>query len=264
MKACVYVGNLLVLVNGSPTEEVHIRRGLKKGDPLAPFLFLLVAEDLGGIMRMAVERNRFPPFLVGGTILLVSLLQYADDTSCIGAATVDNLWILKAMLRGFEMTSGLKENFWKSCVMGSNVSNEFIEMASDFINCRVGSIPFMYLGLSVGANPRKMLTWEPMISVVRRRLVSWGNKFVSLGGRIVLINAILNDIPIFYLSYLKMPIKVWKELVRIQRVFLWVGLSKQNKTCWVSWNVICRPKKEGCLGIRDLQLVNVSLLSKWK
>jgi hypothetical protein len=103
-----------------------------------------------------------------------------------------------------------------------------------------------------------------MLNVVRKRLGSWGNKYVSLGGRIVLINAVLNAIPIFYLSYLRMPKKVWKELVKIQRGFLWAGLSKTNKTCWVKWDVICRPKKEGGLGVRDLRLVNISLLAKWK
>jgi hypothetical protein len=41
----------------------------------------------------------------------VSLLQYADDTLCIGEASVENLWALKAVLRGFEMASGLKVNF---------------------------------------------------------------------------------------------------------------------------------------------------------
>jgi hypothetical protein len=76
-----------------------------------------------------------------------------------------------------------------------------------------------------------MSTWEPMLNVVRRRLGSWGNKYVSLGGRIVLINVVLNAIPIFYLSYMKMPMKVWKELVKIEQVFLWAGLAKTNKTC---------------------------------
>jgi hypothetical protein len=61
-----------------------------------------------------------------------------------------------------------------------------------------------------------------------------------------------------------MPKKVWKELVKIQRVFLWAGLSKHSKTCWVKWDVICKPKKEGGLGVRNLRLVNVSLLAKWK
>ncbi|PNX65871.1 cytochrome p450, partial [Trifolium pratense] len=186
MKSCVCGGNLSVLVNGCPTEEIQIRRGLKQGDPLAPLLFILVVEGLGGLMRRAVEVNKFRPFLVGGVEVPVSLLQYADDTLCIGEATVENLWVLKAVLRGFEMASGLKVNFWKSCVMGVNVTNEFLVMASDFLNCRIGRTPFKYLGLPVGANSRKMSTWEPMMDVIKGRLNSWGNKYVSLGGRIVL------------------------------------------------------------------------------
>jgi hypothetical protein len=162
------------------------------------------------------------------------------------------------------MASGLKVNFWKSCLFGVNVSNEFLTMASDFLNCRLGLLPFKYLGLPVGANPRLCSTWKPMLDAIKGRLCSWGNRYVSLGGRIVLINAVLNSLPIFFLSYLKMPKKVWKELIKIQRVFLWAGLSRTTKTCWVRWEVICRPKKEGGLGVRDLRLVNISLLAKWK
>jgi hypothetical protein len=54
MKTCVCNGNLSVLVNGSPTEQVNISKGLKQGDPLAPFLFLIVAEGFSGVMRKAV------------------------------------------------------------------------------------------------------------------------------------------------------------------------------------------------------------------
>jgi len=40
MKACIFGGSMSILVNGSPTVEIDIQRGLKQGDPLAPFLFL--------------------------------------------------------------------------------------------------------------------------------------------------------------------------------------------------------------------------------
>jgi hypothetical protein len=253
-----------ILVNGSPTEEICIKRGLKQGDPLAPLLFLLVAEGLGGLMRKALERGRFQPFKVGRGGMLVSILQYADDTFCIGTASVENLWALKAILRGFEMASGLRVNFGKSCLVGINVSNDFICMASNFLNCRIGHTPFKYLGLPVGANPRLSSTWKPVVDAIKRRLNSWGNKFISLGGRIVLINAVLNSIPVFFLSYLKMSVKVWREVVKIQRTFLWGGLTNRRKLCWVKWKDICRPKKEGGLGIRDVRIMNLSLLAKWR
>ncbi|MCI04104.1 LINE-1 reverse transcriptase like, partial [Trifolium medium] len=172
---------------------------------------LIVAEGLGALMRKAVERGRFKPFYVGRGGMPISILQYADDTLCIGEATVENLWALKAVLRGFEMASGLKVNFWKSCLVGVNVSNDFLHMASEFLNCRLGQTPFKYLGLPVGANPHLFSTWVPMLEVLKRRLGFWGNKYISLGGRVVLINAVLSSIPIFYLAYMKMPGKVWRE-----------------------------------------------------
>ncbi|KAK2354046.1 hypothetical protein QL285_091613 [Trifolium repens] len=61
-----------------------------------------------------------------------------------------------------------------------------------------------------------------------------------------------------------MLLKVWKEVVKIQWNFLWGGLSKKNKTCWVKWSDICKPRKNAGLGIRDLRMVNLSLLAKWR
>jgi hypothetical protein len=173
IRACVWAGNMSVLVNGCPSEEINIQCGLKQGDPLAPFLFLLVVEGLGGLMKKAVEVSSFTGFRIGSSGVSISHLQYADDTLCIGEPTVANLWTLKAILRGFEMVSGLKVNFWKSHLMGVNVSEEFMRVASVFLNCRVSSIPFKYLGLPVGANPRRASTWEPLIDSLRKRLGAW-------------------------------------------------------------------------------------------
>lgn len=75
-----------------------------------------------------------------------------------------------------------------------------MEMACNFMNCREDFLPFKYLGLPVGANPTRMSTWEPLLECLKKRLNSWGNKYVSLGGRVVLLNAMLNTIPIFFQS----------------------------------------------------------------
>jgi hypothetical protein len=107
-------------------------------------------------------------------------------------------------------------------------------------------------------------TWNPVLELIQRRLASWKNKYVSLGGRVVLLNSVLAAIPIFYLSVFKMPVGVWKKLVRLQRRFLWGGSAGASKICWVSWNDVCRPKKEGGLGVKDLRIMNISLLTKWK
>ncbi|MCH92906.1 putative non-LTR retroelement reverse transcriptase, partial [Trifolium medium] len=148
--------------------------------------------------------------------------------------------------------------------MGINVSDSFMETACSFLNCIHGGVPFKYLGLPVGANPRRMSTWVPLLDRLRNKLNSWGNKHLSLGGRLVLINSVLNSIQVFFLSFMKMPVHVLKKVTRIQREFLWGGVKGGKKLCWIKWRVVCQDKSRGGLGIRDLKAVNFSLLMKWR
>jgi hypothetical protein len=129
--------------------------------------------------------------VVNNSDVLISHLQYADDTIFIGEECVENLWCLKAVLRWFELMSGLKVNFEKSRLFCVNLDGPFLTEAAKFLNCKIGSIPFIYLGLPIGANPRKEATWKPVIEVLHKRLNSWHNKYVSLGGSLVLINSVL-------------------------------------------------------------------------
>ena len=80
----------------------------------------------------------------------------------------------------------------------------------------------------------------------------------------VLINSVLNSITIFFLSFMTMPVEVWKQIVRLQRCFLWGGSKGGNKISWASWSNICKPKREGALGVRDIRLVNLALFGKWR
>lgn len=61
----------------------------------------------------------------------------------------------------------------------------------------------------------------------------------------VLLNSVLNAIPVFYMSVMKMPSTVWKKVVRLQREFLWGRVKRRKSIPWVSWSVVCRPKREG-------------------
>jgi hypothetical protein len=61
-----------------------------------------------------------------------------------------------------------------------------------------------------------------------------------------------------------MPNSVRKKVVRIQREFLWGGVKGGKRISWVKWSVVCKERKKGGLGVRDIRLVNVSLLAKWR
>jgi hypothetical protein len=229
IRACVFHSSMSVLVNGSPTNEFHVGKGLRQGDPLSPFLFLIVTEGLSGLMHKAVENNLFHGYKVSDNIMFHSL-QFADDTIILGEGSWDNLWTIKTVLRSFEIVSGLKVNFYKSKLYGINLVDSFLSASSSFLHCAVEAIPFRFLGIPVGANPRRRSTWLPIIESMKKRLNTWTGRILSIGGRVTLINYVLSSLPLYFFSFFKAPSCVIKDLVSIQRNFCGV-VGRRKRRC---------------------------------
>ena len=132
---CLSSATISILVNGSPTSEFVPQRGLRQGDPLAPFLFNIAAEGLTGLMRSAISKNLFHSYQVGRQKEEINILQYADDTLFFGTASMDNIRVLKSVLRIFEMVSGLKINYTKSQFGCMGKSEAWCREAALFLNC---------------------------------------------------------------------------------------------------------------------------------
>ncbi|GLT68412.1 hypothetical protein SLA2020_406460, partial [Shorea laevis] len=264
IRECLSTSSVSVLVNGSPTEEFRMKKGLRQGDPLAPFLFLLVAEALNGLILKAKEKDMYTGTVVGTEGLEVTHLQFADDSIFFCEASDLNIKVIKGILRSFELVSGLKVNFFKSALYGINVKMEDISEWAETLNCVVGCIPFKYLGIPVGANPRNLSTWTPVVDCLRRKLSNWKCESLSFGGRIVLLNAVLSSIPVYFFSTMRAPRKVIKLLSSIQRTFLWGGNGGDRKIAWVRWEKVCTSRKDGGLGVKDLDRFNMALLGKWR
>lgn len=135
-----------------------MKKGLRQGDPLAPFLFLIAAEGLSGLMRQVVALDKFSPFrFCGENGPEVSLLQFADDTIFIGEANLQNLFTVKTVLRCFELCAGLKVNISKSKISGVSVDSRELNSYSFLLHCQKLKLPFIYLGVPVGGNPRRLV-----------------------------------------------------------------------------------------------------------
>jgi len=262
IRACLESATVSVLV--SPTEEFKPTRGLRQGDPMTPFLFLVVAEGLAGLVRQALRANLLSGVKVGNKEVKVSFLQFADDTLFFCEDSWCNVVIMKSILRGFEIASGLKINFHKSRLAGVNVQSNKLLCYSKFLNCNLMGTPFKYLGLEVGGNPRKKSFWDHVLSKLKTRLSVWKGRFLSLARRTCVIKSVLNAIPLFYLSIFKAPESIYKSIISIQRRFLWGWGKERRPIAWVSWEDLCNPKEEGGLGLKDIKKFNVVLLAMWR
>ena len=89
------------------------------------------------------------------------------------------------------------------------------------------------------------------------------SKHLSYGGRLILINSVLSSLPMFMMSLFEILKEVLKKLDQYRSRFFWQGRKDKKKYCLAKWDIICRPKDQGGLGIINLQLQNKALLSKW-
>ncbi|GAU13302.1 hypothetical protein TSUD_42560 [Trifolium subterraneum] len=211
---CVTTATASVLVNGCPTDEFRFERGLRQGDPLSPFLFLLAAEGFNIMMMAMVSNNLFTPYAIGQRQeVKISHLQFADDTLLVG--------------------------------------------------CRHGQLPFLYLGLPIGGDPRKLCFWYPLVDRIRKRLSGWKCKNLSYGGRLILLKSVLSSIPVYFLSFFKAPTGIISTLESIFCQFFWGGCEANRKIAWIKWDTICLARENGGLGVRRLKEFNISLLGKW-
>ncbi|KAJ0628910.1 putative RNA-directed DNA polymerase [Helianthus annuus] len=252
-----------VLVNGSPTEEFKLSRGLCQGDSLSPFLFILALEALDVIMKRAIKIGVFKGILLKNEGPMISHLCYADDTIFLGEWSERNIKNLNQILRSFYLCSGLKVNLGKCNLFGVGVNEKKIGQMAETLNCKAGKLPFVFLGIPVGANMKRIKYWKPVIDKFNSKLSSWKARCLSMAGRIVLAKAVLGAIPNYYLSLFLAPKTVIKKLEAIRRDFVWGKKNGRCKMRWVAWDKMVKTKGCGGLGIGDIRSANLALLAKW-
>ncbi|GKE75178.1 putative RNA-directed DNA polymerase, eukaryota, reverse transcriptase zinc-binding domain protein [Tanacetum coccineum] len=216
---CLKSARTSILINGSPTLEFSIKRGLRQGDPLSPFLFILIMEGRYIAIKDAIHSDLISGVDVGNPSMHISHFFYADDVVLVtewNRVQMDN--ILR-VLNVFFLASGLRININKSNVFGIGVSSEEIEDMARLTGCLPGSIPFTYLGLPIGSNMNRLVLWNGLIEKFKSRLSIWKANLLSIGGRSTLVKAVLGSIGIYYMSIFKVPESILSDIESLRAKF---------------------------------------------
>jgi len=182
------------------------------------------------MMKAVVDSYMFTGYSFGAhNGLPISHLQFADDTLLVGTKSWVNVCALRDVLLLFESVSGLKVNFHKSMLTDINNNESWLVPAALALNCKMEKVPFVYLDLPIRGDARRLSFWEPVLTRITTRLSGWKGRFLSFGGRMILIKFVLSSLPVYVLSFFKSP----------------------------------SGKEEGGLGVRRMREFNIALLGQW-
>lgn len=223
IRECLSSARVSIPINGSPTKEIPMGCVLHQGDALSSFLFLIVAEGLHLLLEDEKSRNLLSGISVGDGGLIISHIQYVDDTILLAPATQSNVLAVKSILRWFEIFSGLKVNFRKSSLITFNMSANWCFTASSILKCKAATLPFTYLGVPISDSHCKSKFLRPVIEKHLSKLAIWKCKSLSIGGRITLLKSVMSALPIYFFSILKAPSTICSKLTSIQCNFFWAG-----------------------------------------
>lgn len=137
------------------------------------------------------------------------VVQYDDDTLIVMQACAKQLFSLKGILNTFIESTGLKVNFDKSQMIPVNVLQTKMEILPRTFGCQQGSLLFTYLGLPLGTCKPKILDFFPLIQRIDRRLTGYAT-YLSIGGRLTMVNSIFSHLPTFYMCSLLERFVEWK------------------------------------------------------
>ncbi|BFG41163.1 hypothetical protein CerSpe_274360 [Prunus speciosa] len=251
------------ILNGELTDTLFPKCGIRQGDPLSPYLFVLCMEKLSHIIQQSVQDKAWKPVQICQSGPFISHLFFADDLILFGKASVNQAIVMKNCLDGFCRLSGQKVSFEKSMIYVSpNTSSELAHSIATICGSPLTTCLGKYLGVPLIHTRVTKATYQEIIDKVQRRLSSWKSHTLSMAGRLTLLQSVTSAIPIYSMQSAKLPVSVCKKLDQLNRNFLWGHTTDQAKVHLVNWDTACKPKFAGGLGIKNSAWMNQALLAK--
>ncbi|KAL2253036.1 UNVERIFIED_CONTAM: hypothetical protein Sindi_0098300 [Sesamum indicum] len=245
IEECVTTPSFSVGLNGKPHGFFSGARGLRQGDPLSLYLFVLVMVVLHlGYLQM-IDQDGLFSFHWKCHSARIFQLGFADDLLFCRA---DSIKVLKRGLDRFAVWSGLRLN---------GLREEMLEA----LGFQEGLLPLRYLGLPLLSSRLTIADCQPLLVKIDKRIAGWEGMTLSDAGRVQIIKSVLMSLSFYWASAFILPKRVMNEIEKRLRNFLWKGPTNSGYAK-VAWKELCRPVDEGGLGFKDITTLNRALMTK--
>ncbi|KAL2230755.1 UNVERIFIED_CONTAM: hypothetical protein Sindi_1669900 [Sesamum indicum] len=261
IQECVTTPSFSVGLNGKPHGFFRGARGLRQGDPLSPYLFVLVMEVLHLGFLQLIDQEEIFSYHWKCEAARIFQLGFADDVILFCRANMNSLRIFKAGLDHFAEWSGLRLNVQKSHLIISRSAQALREEMLALLGFQEGALPMRYLGLPLISSRLTIADCRPLLLKIDKRIAGWEGTTISYAGRVQIIKSVLIALSLDWASTFILPKKVINEIEKRLRAFLWKGTTNSGYAK-VAWKDICRPKEEGGLGFKNISTLNRALMTK--
>jgi hypothetical protein len=264
IQTCISSPSFSILLNGSPFGLFSPSRGLRQGDPLSPFLFIMGSELLSRLLLKEERLGKIKGMKIARLSSAINHLLFADDLLLFGKASLLEAASIKACLDTYCSWSGQTINTRKSSIRFSKNTNPSTSSAI------LQMLPFnpnpntsIYLGLPILIAGSKGAAFQSILDSIQGKMEGWRAKSLSQAGRLVLIKAVAAAVPSYAMSTFLLPKGFCRKIDQLFKNFWWgFPPEKIRNLSLKSWNSICSPKALGGLGLRKMEEVNLALITK--
>lgn len=257
IRQCLTTTSFSINVNGSLCGYFKGSKGLRQGDPLSPYLFVIAMEVFAQLLD-----SQFSAGSIGhhpkAKDPRISHLAFADDVMIFFDGSPTSLQGITQTLAEFHRISGLEMNREKSGIYTAGLSNSDSDEISTY-GFITGTFPFRYLGLPLTHKKLRKADYSPLLDSLSSRFNHWAAKTLSFAGRLQLISSVIYSTVNFWISAFILPKSCIKSIESLCNRFLWSGDITKKTGIKIAWKNVCLPKEEGGLGLRNFSIWNKTL-----
>jgi hypothetical protein len=257
---CVTTVSYRIKVNGEYSNNNNPQRGLRQGDPLSPYLFILCVEGLSAMLQKVKEEGRIEGIRVCRGAPRINHLFFTDDSLILMRACMGDA---QELLQVYERASGQMINRDKSVVLfnpnTASVDKDEVRQAFNIVQEAKSK---RYLGLPVSIGKSRKKAFEYIKKKVWLHIQGWQEKLLSKARKEILVKAMAQAILTYAMSCFELIKGLCDELNSMIGRWWWSQNDKDNKIHWLAWDKLTLPKNKGGLGFQDLYLFNLAMLAR--
>lgn len=259
---CISTPTYSIIRNGRLHGYFEGTTGVRQGDPISAYLFIIVMELLNSLIKEQIQNGNLElhPKCKNP---MISHLLFADDLIIFTKPTIKNIQCIFDILAYFHDITGLKINLSKSHILIAGVPTEKKTEIINFSGLAELPTNAFYLGMPLNCSRLTKEHCMPLYEKIINKLLQWPSCKLSQAGRLTIVQSIANAMTTYWSRHYMLPIKLIDMITSALNKFFWHGDPFSKKLIPFAFHKLYDDKKLGGLGITNLCMWNKAAMSTY-